>query len=281
MTFRTELSKNTNIFYKTDEEIELIRQSCLLVSKTLAHVASRIAPGVTGSELDKEAEALIRDHGAVPGFKGYNGFPSTLCISVNEVVVHGIPSDEPFQSGQVVSVDCGVIQNGFYGDAAYTFALGDVPPEVMKLLRVTKTSLYKGIEMAVHGRRLGDIGFAIQNYTQNKHGYSVVRELVGHGLGRNLHEDPEVPNYGRRGQGILMKEGMVIAIEPMINLGKKEVSQSDDGWTIFARDRKPSAHYEHSVAIRKDKADILSDHSIVEAAIERNPDVREVPMMED
>lgn len=280
MTFLTQFSKNTNIFYKTDEEIELIRKSCLLVSKTLAHVASRIGPGVKGSDLDREAEELIRDHGAEPGFKGYNDFPSTLCISIDEVVVHGIPSEEPFKSGQVVSVDCGVYWNGFYGDAAYTFPLGEVDEKIMELLRVTNTALYKGIDMAIHGKRLGDIGNAIQNYTQREHKYSVVRELVGHGLGKSLHEDPEVANYGKRGKGILMKEGMVIAIEPMINLGRKEVKQSNDGWTIYAKDRKPSAHYEHTVAVRKNKADILSSHEGVTEAIMKNPEVREVEILE-
>ncbi|MCR9287345.1 MAG: type I methionyl aminopeptidase [Bacteroidetes bacterium] len=281
MTLFTQFSKNTEIFYKTDEEIELIRKSCLLVSKTLAHVASRIRPGIKGSVIDKEAEELIRSHeGAIPGFKGYNDFPSTLCVSVDEVVVHGIPSDEEFKDGQIVSVDCGVFWNGFYGDAAYTFAVGDVDEETMDLLRVTNTSLYKGIEMAIHGKRLGDIGHAIQNYTQRQHNYSVVRELVGHGLGKNLHEDPEVANYGKRGSGILMKEGMVIAIEPMINLGRKEVKQSTDGWTIYAKDRKPSAHYEHSVAVRKDKADILSSHEGVEEEILKNPNVKEVSILE-
>jgi methionyl aminopeptidase len=280
MTFLTQFSKNTEIFYKTDEEIELIRKSCMLVGKTLGHVASRIRPGIKGSVLDKEAEELIRDHGAEPGFKGYNDFPSTLCISVDEVVVHGIPSEEEFKEGQVVSVDCGVFWNGFFGDCAYTFALGDVDEEVMDLLRVTNTSLYKGIEMSVHGKRLGDVGHAIQHYTQNQHKYSVVRELVGHGLGKNLHEDPEVPNYGKRGSGILMKEGMVIAIEPMINLGRKDVKQSTDGWTIYAKDRKPSAHYEHTVAVRKNKADILSTHSFVEEEISKNPNVKEVAILE-
>lgn len=281
MTFWTNFSKNTNIFYKTDEEIELIRESCLLVCKTLAHVASRIRPGVKGSDIDREAEELIRDHGAEPGFKGYRDFPSTLCVSIDEVVVHGIPSEKEFEDGQIVSVDCGVYLNDFYGDSAYTFALGNVDEKIMELLRVTNTSLYKAIDMAVHGNRLGDIGFAVQDYTQRQNKYSVVRELVGHGVGKNLHEDPEVPNYGKRGSGILMKEGMVIAIEPMINLGKKEVKQSDDGWTIFAKDRKPSAHYEHTVAVRKQKADILSNHKLIEAEIEKNPEVREVAVLEN
>jgi methionyl aminopeptidase len=265
------------IIYKTDEEIELIRQSCLLVSKSLALVGSMIKPGISGAEIDKAAEELIRDNGAVPGFKGYNGFPATLCVSPNEQVVHGIPDkDQVFKDGDIVSVDCGVIMNGFYGDAAYTFALGDVSDEVMKLLEVTNTSLYKAIEQAVVGNRLGDISFAVQQYAEKEHGYGVVRELVGHGLGRNLHEAPEVPNYGKRGRGIKLQEGLVIAIEPMVNLGNKRVATLDDGWTVLAKDRKPSAHYEHSVAIRKDKADILSDHSFVEEAIRKNDNVKEV-----
>jgi methionyl aminopeptidase len=271
------MSGKKMIIYKTDEEIELIRQSCLLVSKSLALVGSMIKPGMTGADIDKAAEELIRDHGAVPGFKGYGGFPATLCVSPNEQVVHGIPDkDMVFQDGDIVSVDCGVIMNEFYGDAAYTFALGDVAEEVMKLLEVTNTSLYKGIEQAVVGNRLGDVSFAIQQYAEKEHGYGIVRELVGHGLGRNLHEAPEVPNYGRRGRGVKLQEGLVIAIEPMVNLGNKRVATSKDGWTVYAKDRKPSAHFEHSVAVRKDKADILSDHSLVEEAIRKNDHVREV-----
>ncbi|MCB0652519.1 MAG: type I methionyl aminopeptidase [Saprospiraceae bacterium] len=265
------------IIYKTDDEIELIRESCLLVSKTLALVGSMIKPGMSGAQIDKAAEELILDHGAVPGFKGYGGFPATLCVSPNEQVVHGIPGkDQVFKDGDIVSVDCGVIMNGFYGDAAYTFALGDVSEEVMKLLEVTNTSLYKGIEQAVVGNRLGDVSFAVQYYAEKEHGYGIVRELVGHGVGRNLHEAPEVPNYGRRGRGVKLQEGLVIAIEPMVNLGDKRVATSKDGWTVYARDKKPSAHFEHTIAIRKDKADILSDHSIVEQAIRKNDNVKEV-----
>lgn len=271
--------KQKRIFYKTDEEIELLREACLLVCKVLTHCAERLQPGITGMQLDKEAEELIRDHGAEPAFKGYRGFPATLCISPNEVVVHGIPNDQPFEEGDVVSIDCGTFIKGFHGDAAYTFAIGDVKEEVMQLLRVTKTSLYKGIAAAVHGNRVGDISYAIQNYVEREHPYSVVRELVGHGLGRSLHEEPEVPNYGRRGNGILLKEGLVIAIEPMINLGKRDIGQSDDNWTIFTRDYMPSAHYEHSVAVRKEKADILSDHRPIEAAIEKNPALRTVELI--
>ncbi len=265
------------VFYKTDEEIELIRESCLLVCKALAHVAGIIRPGTSGEEIDKAAEELIRDHGAVPTFKGYNGFPATLCVSVNEHVVHGIPSKEQiFQDGDIVSVDCGAFMNGYHGDSAYTFPLGEVSEEVMELCRVTNTALYKAIDAAIAGNRLGDIGYAVQHYVERKHSYGIVRELVGHGLGRELHEAPEVPNYGKRGRGILLKEGLVIAIEPMVNLGRKEVRTSSDGWTVFAKDRKPSAHYEHTVVVRKDGAEQLSDHNPIEEAISRNPNVRAV-----
>lgn len=263
------------MYYKTEEEIELIRQNCILVCKVLAHVGSILRPGITGAELDKASEELILEHGAVPAFKGYKGFPSTLCVSVNEQVVHGIPSEKQlFKEGDIVSVDCGVKHNGFFGDAAYTFAIGDVPDDVMQLLRVTHDSLYKGIEQAVAGNRVGDIGFAIQEFVEREHGYGVVRELVGHGLGRALHEEPEVPNYGKRGKGVVLKEGLVIAIEPMVNLGKKEVLTSRDGWTVFARDRKPSAHFEHTVVVRKNEASILSDHSMIEQAVSANKNLK-------
>lgn len=267
------------IFYKTDEEIEYIRESCLVVCKALAHVAGIIRPGISGAEIDKAAEELIRDHGAVPTFKGYNGFPATLCVSVNENVVHGIPSEgQVFRDGDVVSVDCGAYMNGFHGDSAYTFALGEVDEAVMELCRVTNTSLYKAIDAAVAGNRLGDIGHAVQQYVEREHKYGVVRELVGHGIGRELHEAPEVPNYGKRGRGILLKEGLVIAIEPMVNLGRKEVRTAPDGWTVYSKDLRPSAHYEHTVAIRKDSTEILSDHSLIEKAIRRNDNVREVEL---
>ncbi|MBI1224355.1 MAG: type I methionyl aminopeptidase [Bacteroidetes bacterium] len=276
------------IFYKTDEEIELIREACLLVCKVLTHVGANLKPGLKGSKLDREAEEIIRDHGATPAFKGYisagsdTAFPSTLCISRNEAVVHGIPSEsEEFKDGDIISVDCGTYLNGYYGDAAYTFALGEVDETTMELLRITKTSLYKGIEQAIHGKRIGDIGFAIQNYTERSFGYSVVRELVGHGVGKSLHEDPEVPNYGKRGSGVLLKEGLVIAIEPMVNLGKKDVMQGTDGWTIISSDRKPSAHYEHTVAVKKQQADILSNHQPIEAAIESNPELKIVEAKEE
>ena len=265
------------IFYKTAEEIELLRESCLLVCKTLTHVASLLKPGITGVMVDKEAEQLIRDHGAVPGFKGYRGFPATLCISVNEQVVHGIPTDEPFKDGDVVSIDCGTYMNDFYGDAAYTFAIGEVDEAIMRLLAVTKASLYKGIDAARVGNRLGDIGFAVQQYCEKEHKYGVVRELVGHGVGRSLHEPPEVPNYGKRGKGMKLKEGLVIAIEPMVNQGKKEIRTLSDGWTIITKDRLPSAHFEHTIAVKNSGPDKLSDHTSIEAAIAKNAELKSVP----
>jgi methionyl aminopeptidase len=245
------------IYLKTEDEIQLIRNSSLLVGKTLAEVAKHIKPGVTTLELDEIAETFIRDHGAKPGFKGYRGFPATLCISVNENVVHGIPGNKPLQDGDIASIDCGVLLDGYYGDSAFTFPVGNVKPEVLALMKATRESLYKGIEHAVIGKRIGDIGNAIQQHVSPM-GYGIVRELIGHGVGKHLHESPDVPNYGKRGQGVLLTEGMVIAIEPMINLGKRHVVQEKDGWTIRTLDRKPSAHYEHTVAIGKDKADILS-----------------------
>jgi methionyl aminopeptidase len=256
------------IQYKTDEEIRLLKQSSLLVGKTLAEVAKLIRPGVKTIELDKIAEEFIRDHGAVPGFKGYGGFPNTLCVSVNEQVVHGIPDKRELKNGDIVSIDCGTIMNEFYGDSAYTFAVGEVDEEILLLLERTKESLYKGIEMAVSGKRIGDIGYQIQHYTE-QFGYGVVRDLVGHGLGRNLHEKPEVPNYGKRGSGVKLKEGMVLAIEPMINLGTKDIIQERDGWTIRTADRKPSAHFEHDVAIRKGKAEILSTFEYIEEVLNK------------
>lgn len=254
------------IYYKTEEEIELIRESSLLVGKTLAEVAKLIQPGVVPLELDSVAETFIRDNGGVPGFKDYNGFPNTLCISVNAEVVHGIPSKKSLQEGDIVSVDCGVLKNGFYGDSAYTFAVGEIKAEIRALMQATKDSLYKGIEQATVGNRVGDIGYAIQNYTEAK-GYGVVRELVGHGLGKNLHEGPEVPNYGRRGRGGKLAEGLVLAIEPMINLGVKEVKYAKDGWTVVTADGKPSAHYEHDIVVRKGKAEILSTFKYIEEVL--------------
>jgi len=254
------------IFYKTNEEIELIRESSLLVAKTLAEVAKIIKPGITTAELDKVAEDFILANDAKPAFKGYHGFPSTLCISVNAQVVHGMPGKYTLKDGDIISVDCGVVKNGYFGDSAYTFAVGEISPEVKKLLEVTKESLNQGIEKAVAGARLGDVSAAIQEHAE-AHGYGVVRELVGHGIGKNLHESPEVPNYGKKGKGIKLQEGLVIAIEPMINLGKKEVRQENDGWTITTIDGKPSAHFEHTVAIKKGKADILSTFSYIEEAL--------------
>ena len=251
------------IYIKTEEEIELLRESSLLVGKTLAEVAKLIKPGVKTIDLDRRAEEFIRDNGAVPGFKGYNNFPNTLCMSINEHVVHGLPSKRELKDGDIVSIDCGTLKNGFYGDSAYTFTVGEVKDEILKLLERTKESLYLGIENAIAGNRVGDIGYAIQKYVEG-YGYSVVRDLVGHGLGRKLHEKPEVPNYGRRGSGPKLKERMVLAIEPMINLGRKKVVQEKDGWTIRTADKLPSAHYEHDVVIRKGKAEILSTFKYVE-----------------
>lgn len=265
------------VYYKTEEEIEKIRYSCLLVSKTLGKVGENLRPGVTGKFIDKIAEEFLMDHQAKPAFKGYNGFPNTLCVSVNEVVVHGIPSDYAFRDGDIVSVDCGSFYNGYFGDAAYTFAIGSVKPEVLDLCGVTLESLYKGIGMAVSGQRLEDIGFAIQEYTERKHGYGVVRDLVGHGIGKQLHEEPQVANYGKRGRGMLLKEGLVIAIEPMINMGKRDVKQAPDNWTIMTSDKKPSAHYEHTVVVRKKQAEILSTHEFVEEAIKNNPELSGIP----
>lgn len=233
------------IYLKTDEEIELLRESNLLVGMTLGELAKWIAPGITTLKLDKIAEEFIRDHGAVPGFLGYGGFPNTLCVSVNEQIVHGIPSNYELKDGDIVSIDCGTVKNGFNGDSAYTFCVGEVAYDVRRLLKTTKESLYLGIEQAVEGKRVGDISNAVQTYCEKK-GYSVVRELCGHGVGKRLHEDPEVPNYGRRGCGPLLKSGMVIAIEPMINLGSRNIVIERDGWTTRTRDRKPSAHFEHT-----------------------------------
>ncbi|MFT3752791.1 MAG: type I methionyl aminopeptidase [Paludibacter sp.] len=255
------------IFLKSDEEIELLRISNQIVAKTLAELAKLIQPGVSTGELDKRAEEFIRDHGAVPGFLGYSGYPKSICTSVNEQVVHGIPSEKAIlQDGDIVSVDCGVYMNGFHGDSAYTFCVGNVKPEIVDLLRTTKESLYKGIEQAQEGKRLGDVGHAIQSHCEAR-GYSVVREMIGHGVGRNLHEAPEVPNYGRKGNGIMLKSGMTIAIEPMINMGKRNLVFEKDGWTTRTIDRMPSAHFEHSIAIRRGKADILSTFEYIEQVL--------------
>lgn len=263
------------IFYKTDEEIELIRQSNLIVSGALAVVAAELRPGITGLKIDQIAETYIRDQKAEPGFKGYNGFPASLCISVNNQVVHGIPSNIPFKEGDIVSVDCGVQKNGFFGDSAYSFGLGILSHEHKRLLEVTLESLYLGIEKATVGNRIGDIGYAIQSYVE-KNGYSVVRDLIGHGVGRDLHEPPEVPNFGRPGKGTMLQDGLVIAIEPMINLGKKEVRVGEDGWTVITKDLLPSAHFEHSIAVRKGGVDILSDYSIIEEEIKKNKNIEQL-----
>lgn len=269
-------TEGKRVFYKTNDEIELMRQANLLVSKTLGYVGSLLKPGATGAAIDKAAETFIRDHDGKPAFKGYHGFPATLCVSYNDIVVHGIPGQREFRDDDIVSVDCGVELGGYYGDAAFTFAFSGVDEPTMELLRVTYASLYKGIEQAVHGKRIGDVSFAIQDYCERQHKYGVVRDLVGHGIGRSLHEDPEVPNYGKRGKGPLMMEGLVLAIEPMINMGVREVYQDSDGWTIHTRDRKPSAHYEHSVAVRKGKPDILSTHEFVLESIKNNNSLREI-----
>ena len=259
------------IHIRTNEEIELIRKSALMVSATLTEVAKFLKEGITTSSIDAMAEQFIRVNGGGPSFKGYGGFPASLCISVNEVVVHGFPSDYVLKDGDIISVDCGVYMNGYHGDSAYTFAIGNVASETLKLLQVTKQSLYKGIAEAKENNRVGDISFAIENYTHKEHGYGVVRELVGHGVGKNLHEDPQVPNYGRRGDGKRLKEGIVIAIEPMINLGRKEVVTLEDGWTVVTIDRKMSAHFEHTVAVRKNSGENLSTFEGIEAAEKANP----------
>jgi len=256
------------IYYKTAEEIEQIRNSSLLVARTLAEVAKNINPGVTSLQLDKIAEEFIKDNGGIPAFKGYGGFPNSLCISPNEQVVHGIPNDQPYVDGDIISVDCGVLMNGFYGDSAYTFSVGEIPNEIMQLMKVTKESLYRGIGVALPGKRLQDISYEIQTYCE-KNGYSVVRELVGHGIGKNLHEAPEVPNFGKRGSGIKLQVGLVIAIEPMINLGKRNIVHGKDGWTIKTADNKPSAHFEHTIAIKDGKADILSSFEYVEDVLKQ------------
>ena len=254
------------IYLKTDEEIELMRAANLLVSDTLAEVAKNIVPGITTLYLDKMAETFIRDHGATPTFLGYKGFPNSLCISINENVVHGIPSGYQLKEGDIVSVDCGTCLNGYCGDSAYTFCVGEVKPGVLKLLKTTKESLYVGIANAVEGKRIGDISNAIQSYCESN-GYSVVRELVGHGIGKAMHEAPEVPNYGKKGYGVMLKTGMCLAIEPMVNMGKKRVVFGKDGWTVRTVDRLPSAHFEHTVAIRQGKADILSSFAKIEEVL--------------
>ncbi len=259
------------VYLKTDEEVELLRDANLLVGKTLAELAKVIQPGVTTRQLDTIAETFIRDNGAVPTFKGfpnpYGGpFPASICASVNEQVVHGIPNDIPLNDGDIVSIDCGTLLNGYCGDSCYTFAVGDVPEDVKRLLDVTKESLYLGIEQAVVGHRLGDISYAIQSHCESN-GFGVVREFVGHGIGKEMHEDPQVPNYGRRGNGMLLKNGLCIAIEPMITMGAKDIYMQSDRWGIVTRDKKPAAHFEHSICVRKGKADILSSFYEIEKVL--------------
>ena len=251
------------IVYKTLEEIELIRESSLLVSKTLGELKKLIFPGAIPIDLDKIAETFIRDNDAEPGFLGMYDFPNTLCVSINEEVVHGIPGKKPLKNGDVISIDCGVLKNKFYGDHAYTFEVGDVEEKTKKLLEVTKESLYRGIKKLKVGNRIGDVSNEIQNFTE-KHGYGVVRELVGHGLGKSLHEEPDIPNFGHKNTGAKIKNGLVVAIEPMINQGGKEVEQASDGWTVITADRKPSAHFEHNIAVVNGKPEILSTFDFIE-----------------
>ncbi|MDR2853889.1 MAG: type I methionyl aminopeptidase [Prevotellaceae bacterium] len=255
------------IFIKSDEEIELLRESNQIVARALGEMAKIIEPGITTKFIDKRADEFIRDNGAIPGFLNYNGFPGSVCVSVNEVVVHGIPSDAiVLKEGDIVTVDIGAYKNGFHGDSAYTFCVGEVSPEVMNLLKTTKESLIKGVEKACEGNRVGDVGYAVQTYCEER-GYTVVREMIGHGLGRKLHEDPDVPNYGRRGNGAMLRRGMVICIEPMINSGVRNIVIEKDGWTCRTLDRKPSAHYEYAIAIRKGEADVLSGFKYVEQVL--------------
>jgi len=258
------------IFYKTAEEVALMKQAAMLVSETLTEVAKILKPGITTLQIDALCETYVKDKKALLSFKNYHGYPYSICASVNDVVVHGFPNNTPLKDGDIVSIDLGVILNGWHGDHAYTFILGEVTNEVLQLVKVTKESLYKGIEKAIVNNRIGDISFAIQEHTEKKYGYGVVRELVGHGLGKSLHEDPQVPNYGKRGSGAKLRENLVLAIEPMINLGTKDVYTEKDGWTVKTRDGKPSVHFEHDVCVKKDKALILSDYSIIEAAEKAN-----------
>lgn len=254
------------VYYKTYDEINSIKESCLLVSKTLAELSKMILPGVSTNQINDRAEEFIRDNKAIPAFKNYRGFPKAVCISVNDSVVHGIPDDTFLKEGDIISVDCGVLFQDYYGDSAYTFPVGEVSTEITQLMEMTKKALTVGIDVAKSGNRIGDIGYAIQQFLL-PYNYGIVRDLVGHGVGRNLHEEPEVPHFGKRGQGMKMEEGLVIAIEPMINMGTKDVIKSNDGWTIKTKDGKPSAHYEHTVVIRKNKAEILSTFDFIEKEV--------------
>ncbi len=262
------------VYLKTDDEIELLRKANLLVSKTLLEISKNVKPGVTTRELDSLAEQFIRDHGAIPTFKGFPNpygadFPASICTSVNDVVVHGIPNDEPLREGDIISVDCGTLLDGFCGDSCYTFCVGEVDPKVKELLRVTRESLYKAIEQVLPGKRIGDIGYAVQSYCES-YGYGVVREFVGHGIGREMHEDPQVPNYGNKGVGKQLKNGMCIAIEPMITMGSHELVMLPDKWGVRTKDGKPAAHFEHTVAIHHGKVDILSSFEEIDKQIEQN-----------
>lgn len=258
------------MIHKTEAEVGMMKESATLVSKTLTEVAKVLKPGMTTLQIDKLCADFVKDHKAIPSFYNYRGYPYHICASVNDVVVHGFPNNVALKEGDIVSVDMGVILNGWHGDHAYTFVIGEVAPEVLQLVKVTKESLYKGIEKAIVNNRVGDIAYAIQEHTERKYGYGVVRELVGHGLGRSLHEDPQVPNYGKRGTGPKLKENLVLAIEPMINLGSKDVYTEEDGWTVRTRDGKVSVHFEHDVCVKRNQALILSDYSIIEAAEKAN-----------
>ncbi|HEY0731881.1 MAG TPA: type I methionyl aminopeptidase [Chitinophagaceae bacterium] len=258
------------IHYKTEEEIALMRESALLVSSTLAEVAKILKAGITTISIDKLIGEYIKDNGAIPSFLNYHGYPFNSCLSVNDVVVHGFPNKRELREGDIISVDVGIYKNRYHGDHAYTFMIGEPQRDVIDLVRITKESLYKGIEKAVAGNRMGDLSYAIQEHTEKKHGYGVVRELVGHGIGKDMHEDPQVPNYGRRGTGPMLKEGLTLAIEPMINLGKKEVYTESDGWTVRTTDGKVSVHFEHDVCVRRQKADVLSNYAPIEAAEKAN-----------
>jgi methionyl aminopeptidase len=254
---------------KTEEEIAFIKESSLILGKALAEAAKILKPGITGLEVDTQIETFIKDHGAVPSFKNYRGYPYSICYSTNDAVVHGFPTADVLKDGDIVSVDCGVYLNGFHSDSAYTFAIGEIPAKVAKLMKVTKECLFRGIENAAVGKRVGDIGYAVQSYAESN-GFTVVRELVGHGLGKDLHEEPEVPNYGKRGNGPVLKANTVIAIEPMINMGKREIKTLKDGWTVATRDGAPSAHYEHTVVVRNNKAELLTTFEFVESEIKNN-----------
>ena len=261
------------IHARTEDEIDLIRENAMMVTATLTEVAKMLRPGITTLSIDTMADAFIRDNGGMPSFKGYNGFPAALCISVNEVVVHGFPSDYQLRDGDIISVDCGFYRNGFHGDHAYTFAIGNVAQEIMDMMRITKESLARGILQARSNNRVGDISWAIEDHTFRKHGYGVVRELVGHGVGKELHEDPQVPNFGMRGQGKKLKEKCILAIEPMINLGTKDVYTLDDGWTVVTGDGKPSCHYEHTTVVRRNGGEALSNFGPIEAAERLNAEL--------